>query len=138
MLRVWLLDFSEYFIEAPHDGTVSAVDISPDGTQIICGTINGSLGMVDIAKEKYVTLLRSHSDEILTAAYNTDRNYIITVSKDKTIRIWGVDGNFQKIYEFVSPNDQAIAVSSHPSMPLFSCGFESGTLRVFDIERIKV
>ena len=138
LLRVWLLDFSEYFIEAPHDGTVSAVDISPDGTQIICGTNNGSLGMVDIAKEKYVTLLRSHSDEIIAADYNTNRNYIITVSKDKTIRLWGVDGNFQKIYEFVSPNDQAISVSSHPSLPLFGWGFESGTLRIFDIERTKV
>jgi WD40 repeat protein len=138
LLRVWLLDFSEYFIEAPHDGTVSAVDISPDGTQIVCGTSNGSLGMVDIAKEKYVTLLRSHSDEIISADYNKNRNYIITASRDKTIRLWGVDGNFQKIYEFVSPNDQAIAVSSHPSQPLFSCGFESGTLRVFDIERTKV
>lgn len=94
--------------------------------------------MVDIAKEKYVTLLRSHSDEIIAADYNIDRNYIITVSKDKTIRLWGVDGNFQKIYEFVSPNDQAIAVSSHPSLPLFACGFESGTLRIFDIERTKV
>ena len=76
--------------------------------------------MIDIGKEKYVTLLRSHSDEIITASYNTDRNYIITASKDKTIRLWGVDGNFQKIYEFVSPNEQAIAVSSHPSLPLFS------------------
>lgn len=119
LLRVWLRDFSEYFIEAPHDGTVSAVDISPDGTQIVCGTDNGSLGMVDIAKEKYVTLLRSHSDEILSADYNIERNFIITISKDKTIRLWGVDGNFQKIYEFVSPHDQAISVSSHPSLPLF-------------------
>jgi len=138
LLRVWLLDFSEYFIEAPHDGTVSAVDISPDGTQIVCGTANGSLGIVDIAQEKYVTLLRSHSDEIISADYNQERNYIITVSKDKTIRLWGVDGNFQKIYEFVSPNDQAISVSSHPTLPLFACGFESGTLRIFDIERTKV
>jgi WD40 repeat protein len=133
LLRVWLLDFSEYFIEAPHDGTVSAVDISPDGTQIVCGTANGSLGIVDIAQEKYVTLLRSHSDEIISADYNQERNYIITVSKDKTIRLWGVDGNFQKIYEFVSPNDQAISVSSHPTLPLFACGFESGTLIIFDI-----
>lgn len=138
LLRVWLLDFSEYFIEAPHDGAVSAVDISPDGTQIVCGTNNGSLGMVDIGKEKYVTLLRSHSDEILSADYNIERNYIITISKDKTIRLWGVDGNFQKIYEFVSPHDQAISVSSHPSLPLFACGFESGSLRIFDIENTKV
>lgn len=138
LLRVWLLDFSEYYIEAPHDGTVSAVDISPDGNKIICGTANGCLGMVDITKEKYVTLLRSHSDEIIAADYNMGKNYIITVSRDKTIRLWGVDVNFQKIYEFVSPNDQAISVSSHPQLALFACGFESGTLRIFDIERTKV
>lgn len=107
-------------MEAPHDNTVSSVDISPDGTQIICGTINGSLGLVDIAKEKYVTLLRSHSDEIIAVDYNVDRNYIITVSKDKTIRLCSVFGDFQKIYEFLLPNDQAISVSSHPSLPLFS------------------
>lgn len=162
LLRVWLLDFSEYFIEAPHDGTVSAVDISPDGLQIVCGTDNGCLGIVDIREEKYVTLLRSHADEIIaadykiqpynpennknqeesiqaeTVDYKKDKDYIITVSKDKTIRLWGVDGNFQRIYEFVSPIDQAISVSTHPSSPLFACGFESGTLRIFDIERTKV
>ena len=31
-LRVWFLDFSEYFIEAKHDGAVGAIKISEDGT----------------------------------------------------------------------------------------------------------
>lgn len=30
-LRVWPLDFTEFFMEAKHEGTVSAVDISSDG-----------------------------------------------------------------------------------------------------------
>lgn len=85
MLRVWLLDFSEYFIEAKHDGAVSAVSISRDGTQIICGTLNGSLGLVDMNEEKYKTLLRSHCDEIIAADYNYLRNNLITISKDKMI-----------------------------------------------------
>ena len=28
-----------------------------------------------------------------------------------------------------------MSVAAHPSLPLFSCGFESGMMRVFDIER---
>lgn len=54
------------------------------------------------------------------------------------IRLWEVDGSFQKIYEFISPNDQALCVSSHPSLGLFACGFESGSLRIFDIDQTKV
>ena len=50
--------------------------------------------MVDIAKEKYRTLLRSHYDEIIAADYNLLRNNVITVSKDKMIRLWEVDGSF--------------------------------------------
>ena len=65
LLRVWFLDFSEFFIEAKHDGEVG-----------------------------YRTLLRSHSDEIIAADYNTLRNNVITVSKDKMIRLWEVDGSF--------------------------------------------
>lgn len=100
----------------------------------MCGTVNGSLGLVDMNEEKYKTLLRSHADEIIAADYNTLRNNVITISKDKMIRLWELDGSFQK-YEFLSPNDQALCVSSHPSLGLFACGFESGSLRIFDIDR---
>ena len=46
-LRVWPLDFSEFFMEAKHEGTVCAVDISPDGLKVVCGTLYGSLGVLD-------------------------------------------------------------------------------------------
>ena len=59
---------------------------------------------------------------------------MITVSRDKTIRLWDVE-TFDQAYEFSSPIDQPMSVAAHPSLPLFSCGFESGMMRVFDIER---
>lgn len=46
-LRVWPLDFQEFFMEAQHEGTVSAVDISPDGLKVACGTLYGSIGILD-------------------------------------------------------------------------------------------
>jgi hypothetical protein len=45
-------------------------------------------------EEKYWTLLRSHSDEIIAADYNILRNNVITISKDKMIWLWEVDGSF--------------------------------------------
>jgi WD40 repeat protein len=33
-LRVWPLDFSDYFLEAQHEGTVTSVDVSSDGLKV--------------------------------------------------------------------------------------------------------
>ena len=46
-LRIWPLDFSEFFMEARHEGTVSAVEISPDGIKVVCGTLYGSIGIIE-------------------------------------------------------------------------------------------
>ena len=69
--------------------------------------------------------------------FHLGKRIIITVSKDKTIRLWDVS-TMDQVYEFSSPVDQALCVAAHPSLPLFSCGFESGVMRVFDIERTYV
>ena len=121
-------------MEAKHEGTVSAVDISQDGLKVVCGTLYGSLGILDKSNQKYRTLLRSHTENILSMDYHLGKRNVITVSKDKTIRLWDVESNDQ-VYEFSSPIDQPLTVAAHPFLPLFSCGFESGVMRVFDIER---
>jgi WD repeat-containing protein 90 len=37
--------------------------------------------------------------------------------------------------EFSSPIDQPLVVAAHPVLPIFACGFKSGTMRIFDIEK---
>lgn len=46
-LRIWALDFNEFLMEAKHEGTVCSVDISADGLKVACGTLNGSLGVLN-------------------------------------------------------------------------------------------
>ena len=46
-VRVWNLDFSEFIMEAKHENTIASVDISTDGLRIICGTLYGSIGLLD-------------------------------------------------------------------------------------------
>jgi len=47
-LRVWPLDFSEFFFDAKHEGIVVSLDISRDGLKVACGTSNGGLGIIDL------------------------------------------------------------------------------------------
>ena len=136
-LRVWPLDFQEFFMEAQHEGTVSAVDIHSDGLKVVCGTIYGSIGILDKSNQNYKTLLRSHTGEILAMDFHKQKHNIITVSKDKTIRLWDIDSN-DEVYEFSSPVDQPLCVSAHPTLNLFACGFESGKMRIFDIDTTEV
>ena len=46
-LRIWALDFNVFLMEAKHEGTVCSVDISADGLKVACGTLNGSLGVLN-------------------------------------------------------------------------------------------
>lgn len=34
-------------MEAQHEGTVNSVDISQDGLKVVCGTMYGSIGILD-------------------------------------------------------------------------------------------
>lgn len=124
-------------MEAQHEQTISAVDISPDGLKVVCGTIYGSIGILDKSNQNYSTLMRSHVDEIIAVDFHVAKQQLISISKDKTIRLWGLD-NFDEVYEYSAPQDQVLCVSAHPSLPIFSCGFETGRMRVFDIDSTSV
>ena len=66
--------------------------------------------------------------------FHLAKRNVITVSLDDTIRLWDLN-NFDQVVEFSSPIDQPLCVAAHPSLAIFSCGFQSGTMRVFDIEK---
>ena len=69
--------------------------------------------------------------------FHLAKSNIITTSKDKTIRLWDVK-TMEEVYEFSSPFDQPLSLSAHPTEPIFACGFESGKMRIFDIDTTEV
>ena len=46
--RVWPVGFEEFIMEAKHDSGVCSVDISYDSMEILIGTLNGSIGNLEI------------------------------------------------------------------------------------------
>ncbi|XP_056017616.1 WD repeat-containing protein 90-like isoform X2 [Ostrea edulis] len=132
-LRLWPLDFEHVYLEAEHEGPVTAVDFSADGMKILAGTSTGNLGILDISTRGYTTVMRSHTGRISGVAVDPYRKHMATVSSDFTIRVWDSD-TLQQLYDFSAPNECPCAISYHPSRQIFACGFESGVVRVFNVQ----
>ncbi|XP_035694518.1 WD repeat-containing protein 90-like [Branchiostoma floridae] len=131
-LRLWPLDFTSVFLEAEHEGPVTAVRASHDGLKVLAGTTTGNLGILDIPTRSYTTVMRSHTDRISDMSLDLTRAHIATVSADHTIRVWDMT-NFKQLYDFSAPKECPCAVAYHPSQQVLACGFENGCVRVFNV-----
>ncbi|XP_077482569.1 WD repeat-containing protein 90 [Stigmatopora argus] len=135
-LRLWPLDFSGVFLEAEHEGPVSLVSVSSDSMQVLSATSTGNLGFLDVSSRGYNTLMRSHTSTVLGFSVDGIRRHLTTASSDGSIRIWSMDSLYQ-LFDFVS-EDKPCSVAFHPREQIFSCGFNSGIVRVFDISCGKI
>ena len=115
------LGFSDYFLEAEHEGPVMTVAISTDGLRLAVGTSNGTLGTLDVATHSYKTLLRSHTSKIYACTIdpNPNRPEFVTVSADGTIRVWSTS-NFEQLFEFDAPSDKAHCLAYRAAERRFS------------------
>eukprot|EP01041_Mallomonas_annulata_P004233 gene4233-8422_t len=133
-LRVWPLDFSDFLLEAHHEGAVSLLTLSEDGTKLAVGTRCGTLGVLTLSSHSYRTVLRSHFGAVVAvAARPLSCQEFATVGADGTIRVWNVQSGLQK-FEFSSTQDMPLVVAYHPMLHTICCGFSSGYFRVFDVE----
>ena len=132
-VRVWPMDFSDYFLEAEHESGVSCVNFSGDGLQLCACTDAGSVGVLDIPSQKYSTLVRSHTDSITAMSSSSTFAEFVTASNDTSIRVWSVHTGAQ-LFEFRVPSEVALCVDYHPARRVIAVGFDSGCVRVFDIE----
>ena len=132
-LRLWPLDFSDFFLEAEHESPVTSVAISYDCLRIVCGTGGGTVGSLDILSQSFTTFIRSHTAVVTDVAMAPAAAEFATVSRDGTIRIWSLETH-QQLVEFATGSEEsATALAYHPTAPVVAVGFDSGYVRIFDI-----
>ena len=132
-LRVWPVDFSDFFLEAEHDAPVTAIGMSPDQLRVCVGTEKGAVGVLDIPSHGYQTLIRSHTDDVVCVAADPLRAEFTTVSADGTIRVWN-DATGEQQFQFDAPGQVVTCLAYHPTDYVIACGFENGMVRVFSID----
>ena len=104
-------------------------------SETCCVSLKGNVGILDISTRSYKTLMRSHTDQILSCSFDPSRRCLVTVSDDETIRVWDLDTLCQ-LYDFRAAHEKPCAVTFHPHRQLFACGFRNGAVRVFNIGRV--
>jgi len=68
----------------------SSILVSPDGTQLLTGHLDGSIRIHDIATGSLISEFRGHTDAISGLALSPDGARLVSASFDGTIRIWSV------------------------------------------------
>ncbi|GLE04204.1 hypothetical protein PINS_up013115 [Pythium insidiosum] len=140
MLRVWPLDFTDFFLEAQHESPVACAHVSSDGMSVLVGSENAAIGVLDLADQRYRTLLRAHTQAVHVLAplpgEGVDPPRVLTSAGDGTLRIWDVISG-QQTMEFDVTKDRVTCASAFPdsqgSEALVAVGFSSGSTRIFSL-----
>ena len=87
-LRLYNLE-TKNVTELSHDENFSAVAITPDGRQVITGSGDGSVSLLDLSQNKKLTLGR-HDDTVTCLAVSLDGKLVVSGSNDRTIKAWNL------------------------------------------------
>ncbi|ETV95593.1 hypothetical protein H310_11027 [Aphanomyces invadans] len=137
-IRVWPLDFSDFYLEAAHEAPVACLDLSVDGLHALIGCENGTIGVLEIGTQRYTSVVRAHTSSITAITLSPRSDSFVSTSKDGTIRMWDIATGTQT-YEFQMQDDMAAtAIAYHPRKDVLAVGFASGMLRLFDIPTMQV
>ena len=71
-----------------HEGWITTVAFSPDGTWIVSGGEDKTLRLWDAATGKEKRVLRGHTAGITTVAFNPDGKQLVSGGWDRTLRVW--------------------------------------------------
>ncbi|CAF3407992.1 unnamed protein product [Rotaria sp. Silwood1] len=131
-IRVWSIDFSQIYIEAKYDQTICGLISSYDQTRILIVTISGSLNILNLITKSHLNLMHTHTKFITDIDYDDMRKQLISVGQDGTIRIWCFRTGKQ-LSEFTSEREIPLTVTYTPNRQIFACGFNNGTIKIFDL-----
>jgi WD40 repeat protein/mono/diheme cytochrome c family protein len=73
--------------------TLNGVSWSPDGSKIAFGGNDNNLRAIDAANGKQILFQGAHSDWVLDTVFSADGGYLVSVSRDRSVKLTEVETN---------------------------------------------
>ncbi|XP_076148804.1 WD repeat-containing protein 88-like [Alosa pseudoharengus] len=74
-----------------HDGCVSACMFSHDASLLVSGAYDRTVAVWDMKAICKLLLLKGHMDWVMDVAISEDKKWVVSCSKDKTVRMWNIE-----------------------------------------------
>ena len=132
MIILWDAETGEELCSRQYDGsTVVSIRFNPNGQQIVVGTLGNSI-IVDAETLETLYTLSGHAHSVNYTSFSPDGQYIISVSHDKTARIW--DSKSRKCLNVLEGHTSGVNHASFsPNGKLVASSSYDGTIRIWDV-----
>jgi WD40 repeat protein len=92
---------------------IIAADFSPDGKQIVSGSMDGTLHLLNVGDAQKATIIGIHTGGIRTVTFSANGHSILSGGHDGTIRLWQPQTG-RELVEYVALNaTEWVAITSH-------------------------
>jgi WD40 repeat protein len=129
-LKIWNLESGDVSVLERGQGKINAVNFSPDGTQVVTASSDGTVRLWDVSTRQ-AQILEGHQSAVTYASFSPDGTQVVTTSHDGTVRLWDVSTRQAQIleghqsavtYASFSPDGTQVVTTSH-----------DGTARLWDV-----
>ncbi len=116
-----------------HQGAVSDVAFSPDGSMLATSSLDGTVRLWDAATALPIVSLHKNDEHVYSVAFSRDGRRLACASADKMVRIWNL-ANREIEAELAGHEDRVMAVAFSPDGHLVASCSHDHTARLWDVE----
>jgi WD40 repeat protein len=143
-VQVWDVEAKEFSLRLSHSvtyDTIYGASWSPDGKLVAFGCGDNTLRVIEAASGKQVVFQGAHSDWVLNTAFSTTGSHVISVSRDRSMKLTEVaTQRFEDNITSITPGalkGGLMAIDRHPTREEVAVGGADGVPKLFRIYREK-
>ena len=114
-----------------HEGSVFAVDISPDKQQVLTGSQDDTMRLWSASDGETQRIFSGHSGDIRSVTFSDDMRFAASGATDTTVRIWNLDSQ-RAVLPLTGHSNNVRHVAFVPGGSALISGSDDGTVRLWD------
>ncbi|KAK7113833.1 transcription initiation factor TFIID subunit 5-like [Littorina saxatilis] len=123
---------TEFKILTGHCGPVYAVSFSPDRSNLISASQDGTVRLWNLVTWTNIVCYKGHIYPVWDVKFSPHGHYFASGGQDRTGRLWSVD-HYQPVRFFVGHLSDVDCVQFHPNSNYVATGSSDRTIRLWDV-----
>jgi WD40 repeat protein len=127
-----ITDWGATTLRGGHEGEVTTVAFSPDGTHILSGSEDNTIKLWDTNTGNLIRTITGHTSFVNSVAFSPDGRQILSGSSDNTVKLWDAEtGNLIRTFAGHTGTVNTVAFISNYKQIV--SGSDDRTIRLWDL-----